>query len=142
MQGGYPPGPPPGNYGPVGQPNPYPGAPPGYPGGPPVPAPGGYPQPNPAAPFGVHPTLGIPYSDKTKIAAGLLQIFLGTFGVGRFYTGHTGLAVAQLVTCFVCVWILSWFTCGISGFAAFWPLIDGIILLATDSRDAQGRMLR
>ncbi len=29
------------------------------------------------------------YSDKNKITAGLLQIFLGSFGVGRFYMGNT-----------------------------------------------------
>jgi TM2 domain-containing membrane protein YozV len=140
MQGGYPPGPPQGPYGPFGQ-QPFQQQPPGYlPGYPPG---GMQQQPYPGAtPWGVHPTLGIPYSDKTKIAAGLLQIFVGTFGVGRFYTGHTGLAIGQLVACLVGVWILSWFTCGISAFVVFWPLIDGIVLMASDSKDAQGRLLR
>ena len=145
MQGGYPPGPPQGPYGPFGQQpfqqQPFQQQPPGYAQGVP---PGGMQQAPYAspAPFGVHPTLGIPYSDKTKVAAGLLQIFVGTFGVGRFYTGHTGLAIGQLVACLVGVWILSWFTCGISAFVVFWPLIDGIVLLASDSKDAQGRLLR
>jgi TM2 domain-containing membrane protein YozV len=98
--------------------------------------------PNPYAPYGVHPLTGVPYSDKSKIAAGLLQIFLGKFGVGRFYTGHTGLAVAQLVTCLLGVWVLSWVTCGATIAVLLWPIIDGIIILSTESTDALGRPLR
>lgn len=94
------------------------------------------------APYGYHPRLGIPYSDKQKVVAGILQIFLGKFGVGRFYTGHTQLAVAQLVTCLLGVWVLSWFTCGMSVFVLLWPVIDGIVILASDSLDSDGRALR
>ncbi|MFJ1755230.1 TM2 domain-containing protein [Kitasatospora sp. NPDC088134] len=66
-------------------------------------------------------------SDKSKVVAGLLQIFLGGFGAGRFYTGHTGMALAQLFTC---------------GGLGVWALIDGIIFLVSDTRtDAQGRVL-
>ena len=72
---------------------------------------------------------GIPYSDKSKVVAGLLQIFL-PFGIGRFYIGDTKIGVIQL--------IVTLFTCGIGG---LWSLIDGIIMLATDSKDAQGYML-
>ncbi len=97
---------------------------------------------NPVAPFGYHPTLGLPYSDKQKVIAGILQIFLGKFGAGRFYTGHTQMAVAQLITCMLGVWVFSWFTCGLSAFVLFWPIIDGIVLMATDSTDMQGRPLR
>jgi TM2 domain-containing membrane protein YozV len=100
------------------QPPPQPGYAPGYP-------------PNPAAPYGVHPVTGIPYSDKTKLVAGLLQILL-PFGIGRFYLGDTKTGVWQLVVTLV--------TCGIGG---LWPFIDGIIILATDNvTDAQGRPLR
>src|SRR3954453_13832902 len=74
---------------------------------PPTPTPGyaGYTQPGlPAgaygvssqAPYGLHPGTGIPYSDKSKVVAGLLQILL-PFGVGRFYIGDTGIGVAQLI---------------------------------------------
>ncbi|MEU1593749.1 TM2 domain-containing protein [Streptomyces sp. NPDC005708] len=83
--------------------------------------------PTPEAPYGVDP-LGRPYSDKSKIVAGILQIFLGGFGVGRFYVGSTGVAIAQL------------FTCG--GFG-IWALIDGILFLTSNDRtDKQGRVLR
>ena len=97
--------------------------------------------PNPGAPFGVHPTLGVPYSDKSKIAAGLLQLFVG-FGVGRFYTGHTQTAIAQLIVTLLGVFVLSWFTCGLSALVVMWPFVDGIIMLMQDSTDAQGRILR
>jgi TM2 domain-containing membrane protein YozV len=83
---------------------------------------------SPQAPYGIEPTTGLPYSDKSRVVAGLLQIFLGTFGAGRFYTGHMGLAVLQL--------LFSWLTCGI------WPLIDGIMMLTGRVTDAQGRPLR
>lgn len=97
--------------------------------------PGGYPPAggqDPNAPYGVDPRTGIPYSDKQKMVAGLLQILLGGFGVGRFYTGHVGIAVAQLcLTLFVC------------GTGAIWAFIDGIIILTSDNvTDADGRPLR
>lgn len=82
------------------------------------------------APFGTDPVTGKPYSDKSKLAAGLLQILL-PLGIGRLYLGHTGMGVAQLVVTLV--------TCGVGG---IWPLIDGIVLLATNPEDAQGRPLR
>lgn len=96
--------------------------------------PQGYGQPHmvdPNAPYGIDPKTGIPFSDKQKLIAGLLQIFLGGFGVGRFYTGHIGIAVAQIA--------VTWLTCGLG---SFWPLIDGIMLLVGDSTDANGRPLR
>ncbi|HCB04558.1 MAG TPA: hypothetical protein DEQ43_09985 [Nocardioides bacterium] len=124
---------------------PYGSAPPPPPPPPPAPQPApqpgyqGYQQPGlPAgaygvssqAPYGLHPVTGIPYSDKNKIVAGLLQIFL-PFGIGRFYIGDTKIGVIQLVVTLV--------TCGIGG---IWCLVDGIIMLATDSKDANGYMLR
>jgi TM2 domain-containing membrane protein YozV len=71
---------------------------------------------------------GRPYSDRSKIIAGLLQLLLGSVGAGRWYTGHYGIATAQLVTC---------------GGLGLWSLIDGVILLVSDTAtDAQGRILR
>lgn len=83
-------------------------------------------QADPEAPYGRDP-LGRPYSDKSKIVAGLLQLFLGTFGVGRFYLGDTGLALGQLFTC---------------GGLGIWALIDGIMLLAGSPVDRYGRPLQ
>ncbi|WP_055585663.1 TM2 domain-containing protein [Peterkaempfera griseoplana] len=83
--------------------------------------------PTPEAPYGVDP-LGRPYSDKSKVVAGILQIFLGGFGAGRFYVGSTGVAIAQLFTC---------------GGLGFWALIDGILFFTSNDRtDKQGRVLR
>ena len=45
------------------------------------------------------------YAQKSKLAAGLLGIFLGCFGVHNFYLGNTGKAVAQLLLT-VIGWIL------------------------------------
>ncbi|WP_330231894.1 NINE protein [Nocardia sp. NBC_00508] len=105
------------------QPGGYPQAP--YPGGP-----QGYNPNDPEAPWGRDP-FGVPLSEKQKLIAGLLQIFLGSFGVGRFYLGYTGLGIAQLV-----VTIL---TCGLGG---IWGLIDGIMILVGKVPDPQGRPLR
>jgi hypothetical protein len=67
-------------------------------------------------------------SDKSKMVAGVLQIVL-PFGTGRFYTGHVGIALAQLFTVFFGVGIV-------------WSFIDGIILLIRGGTDHQGRKLR
>jgi TM2 domain-containing membrane protein YozV len=83
------------------------------------------------APFGIDPATGMPFSDKQKMMAGLLQIFLGGFGAGRFYTGHYGLAIAQLA--------VTWVTCGVG---VIWPIIDGVMMLTGKVTDAQGRPLR
>lgn len=114
---GAPP-PPPGPYGPPPQ---YGGYQPPYAGGPPQ---------YPAGFFGVD-AYGRPLSDKSKLVAGLLQLFLGTFGIGRFYLGYTGIGVAQLA--------VSILTCGIG---AIWPFIDGIMILVGKVPDPEGRTLR
>ncbi|WP_165985150.1 TM2 domain-containing protein [Streptomyces sp. YIM 98790] len=71
---------------------------------------------------------GQPYSEKSKMVAGILQILVGGLGAGRWYTGHTGIAIAQLLTC---------------GGLGVWALIDGILFLTSNDRtDAQGRILK
>jgi TM2 domain-containing membrane protein YozV len=86
---------------------------------------------------------GEPLSEKSKLVAGLLQIFLGTLGIGRFYMGSTGVGVAQLV-----VWLLGIVTLvfGI-GFLLIvgvwiWSVVDGIILLSGRPRDGAGLLMR
>ncbi|MFE2755394.1 DUF1707 domain-containing protein [Actinosynnema sp. NPDC059335] len=81
---------------------------------------------NPNAPYGVDPLTGQPLSDKSRIAAGVLQLAL-PFGIGRFYIGDTAIGIAQLLTC---------------GGCGIWSLIDGIILLVNGGTDSQGRKLR
>lgn len=77
-----------------------------------------------------------PASGKSKIAAGLLGIFLGCFGVHNFYLGYTGKAVAQL--------IITLATCFLGSFiSAIWGLIEGIMILTGSiNTDADGNMLR
>ncbi|MCX2733003.1 DUF1707 domain-containing protein [Saccharopolyspora sp. NFXS83] len=90
-------------------------------------------------PYGMppHPFENRTRSDKSRLAAGLLQILL-PFGIGRFYTGHTGIAVAQLLLFFLGGMI----TCGVGSVAAvIWCVVDGIVLLSTESTDAHGRAL-
>ena len=59
---------------------------------------------------------------KSKIAAGLLGILLGAFGVHNFYLGNTGKAVGQLL-----ITVLS---CGIlSPISGIWGLVEGIMIL-------------
>lgn len=72
---------------------------------------------------------------KSKMAAGLLGIFLGAIGVHNFYLGYTGKAVAQLL-----ITVLS---CGIlSVVSAVWGLIEGIMILSGSiNTDANGNPL-
>lgn len=70
--------------------------------------------------------------------AGLFGIFLGGFGVHRFYLGYTGIGVVML--------LLTVLSLGILGVvSAVWGLIEGILILAkSDSflTDARGVPLR
>ncbi len=72
---------------------------------------------------------------KSKIAAGLLGIFLGCFGVHNFYLGYTGKAVAQLL-----ITVLSCFVLSI--ISGIWGLIEGILILTGSiNTDANGNQL-
>ena len=81
---------------------------------------------------------------KSKMAAGLLGIFLGQFGVHNFYLGYTGKAVAQLLLT-IFGYILAIFIIGIFMVAAagIWGLIEGIMILSGSiNTDANGNPLR
>ena len=72
---------------------------------------------------------------KSKMAAGLLGIFLGWLGVHNFYLGFTGKAIAQLL-----ISVLSCFT--LSFVSGIWGLIEGILILTgSQSTDANGMPL-
>ncbi|OZE76159.1 hypothetical protein CH294_20715 [Rhodococcus sp. 14-2483-1-1] len=113
------------------------GAPMGYAGGHPYGV-------GPDAPYGRDPVTGEPLSDKSKIVGGLLQIFLGWLGVGRFYLGSTGIGVAQLLLFFFGVLLTAVFGLGlILLFGLFvWHVVDGVLILVGNVSDAQGRKLR
>ena len=62
-------------------------------------------------------------TQKSKMAAGLLGIFLGGFGVHNFYLGYTGKAIAQL--------LITLLTCGFGAIVSeIWGLIEGIMILS------------
>ena len=76
---------------------------------------------------------------KSKLAAGLLGIFLGSLGIHRFYLGYVGVGIVQLLMTVV----FSWPTCGITAMAAgLWGFIEGILILTGSmNQDSQGRPL-
>lgn len=81
---------------------------------------------------------------KSKMAAGLLGIFLGQFGVHNFYLGYTGKAVAQLLLT-IFGYILAIFIVGIFMVAAagIWGLVEGIMILSGSiNTDANGIPLK
>ncbi|NBW72067.1 MAG: TM2 domain-containing protein [Flavobacteriia bacterium] len=57
----------------------------------------------------------------------LLCWFLGVLGVHRFYTGHTALGVLQVLTL---------------GGCGIWALIDFIIIVSGNFKDAQGNPIK
>ncbi len=81
---------------------------------------------------------------KSKIAAGLLGIFLGHLGVHNFYLGYTNRAVIQLVLSIV-GYLTSCFIIGgfIVAGVAIWGLVEGIMILTGSiNTDGFGRKLR
>jgi TM2 domain-containing membrane protein YozV len=78
-----------------------------------------------------------PVGAKSKMAAGLLGIFLGAFGVHNFYLGYTNKAIAQVLlgTLGACLAVGPL----ISG---IWGLVEGIqILTGSINRDGNGNPL-
>ena len=73
---------------------------------------------------------------KSKMAAGLLGILLGTFGVHNFYLGYTGKALAQL--------LITLLSCGtLAVVSSIWGLIEGIMILTGSiNTDANGNPLK
>lgn len=72
---------------------------------------------------------------KSRIAAGLLGIFLGCLGVHNFFLGYTGKALAQLL-----ITVLSFGTLGVV--SAVWGLVEGILILTGSiSQDGHGNPL-
>ena len=74
----------------------------------------------------VHPEFEFLHA-KSRIIAGLLQIFLGFVGAGRLYLGYYKLAILQFLLVIIT-----------GGSALIWPVIDGIMILSghilTDSK--------
>jgi TM2 domain-containing membrane protein YozV len=63
-------------------------------------------------------------SPKSRLAALLLCIFFGVFGVHRFYVGKVGTGILQLITI---------------GGLGIWAMVDVILIVVGSFTDADGR---
>ncbi|MDO4666005.1 MAG: TM2 domain-containing protein [Actinomycetaceae bacterium] len=69
-----------------------------------------------------------PMGGKSRVVAGLLGIFLGTWGIHNFYLGRTSIALTQLLV----ATIGGIFTFGLATAAmSVWGLVEGILYLAS-----------
>ncbi len=74
---------------------------------------------------------GAPFPQRYRRKAGLLGLFLGMFGVHRFYLGYNSIGIYQILATF--------FSAGIGG---LWGMIEGVMILChTHFPDALGRPL-
>lgn len=75
---------------------------------------------------------------KSRLAAGLLGIFLGSLGVHNFYLGYDGKAIAQLL-----MTLIGWMFVFPLIASAIWSLVEGIMLLGgVITVDGRGRRLK
>jgi len=65
-------------------------------------------------------------SEKRKLPAFLLCLFLGIFGLHRFYVGKVATGLLQLFT---------------AGGLGLWWLVDLIVILLGGFRDKEGRLI-
>lgn len=107
---------------------------------------------------------GVPISGKSKVAAGLLGIFLGYFGVHNFYLGYIKKGVIQLAGLIVSTILyfgivivmgttentsnvmgLLLAMCSMIGMAAIeiWGFVEGIMILCGKiNKDGKGKLLK
>lgn len=63
--------------------------------------------------------------EKDYLVTFLLSLFIGQFGVDRFYLGQTGLGILKLITL---------------GGCGIWAIVDMILALTGNLKDANGRV--
>lgn len=84
-----------------------------------------------------------PDPPKSAVAAGLLQLFFGWFGLGRFYVGSLDIAFTQLALGILGIGTVFF----IVGFfilvpLSIWTFIDAILMFSGNVKDKEGRKLR
>lgn len=84
----------------------------------------------PMQPFGHLASDG--YSWRNRWVAGALGVLLGTFGVHRFYLGHTGIGIIMVILGVVSFGTIS----------SIWGFIEGILCFCGAIRDVDGLPLR
>lgn len=67
-----------------------------------------------------------PIGQRKFVVALLLSIFLGTFGIDRFYMGLVGTGILKLLT---------------GGGCGVWTIIDWILIASNNLKDADGKYL-
>lgn len=65
-------------------------------------------------------------AQKSSLVAGILGIFLGTFGVHNFYLGRHSLGIIQLLITVLSLGLLGWIS-------TLWGLVEGILYLVSNS---------
>ncbi|MEG0315068.1 MAG: TM2 domain-containing protein [Erysipelotrichaceae bacterium] len=78
-------------------------------------------------------------SEKSKVVAGLLGIFVGSLGIHNFYLGFSSKGILQVI-----LTIAGLATCGITSIIAeIWGLIEGIMILTNKAPvDSEGKILK
>ena len=82
-------------------------------------------------------------SEKSWVAAAVLNFFLGWIGIHRFYLGLTGSGVAMLL-----LQLFGWLTAGlmigipIMLFVDIWDVVDFVRIVCNNLTDGEGRKLR
>lgn len=88
---------------------------------------------NPASPSSQQFPPGV--FPKNKIAAGVLGILLGAFGIHNFYLGYNGKGLVQLLITVLSFGFLSFIS-------ATWGLIEGILILVSHPDEKWGQDAR
>jgi hypothetical protein len=100
-------------------------------------------QVDPEAPYG-RDSAGEPLSNKYALAAGVMQLCLGWFGLGRFYIRSTTVGALQLGSALIGLVL---YPIGFIGIfvlfpVSIWVVIDAIMMFTGIIRDGTGRRLR
>lgn len=102
---------------------------------------GGAGQPGSHSPYSKSPNpINVLYGAKgrTKLAAALLAFLVGALGIHRFYLGYTKIGIAMLAITILGHFILCGYGWVISG---VWAVVDGIMILTDNLKDADGQPL-